>query len=46
MSCNNCNNCNCNTIIVSSATTTSTGAVLIPKRAITFATLANLGKYN
>lgn len=46
MSCNNCNNCNCNTIIVSNATTTSTGVVLIPNRAITFANLENLGKYN
>lgn len=38
-------NCNCNTIVVSSATTTSTGVVLIPNRTITFANLTNTGKY-
>lgn len=38
-------NCNCNTIVVSSATTTSTGVVLIPNRTITFANLNNTGKY-
>ena len=38
-------NCNCNTIVVSSATTTSTGVVLIPNRTSTFANLTNTGKY-
>lgn len=40
-------NCNCrNTIVVSSATTTSTGVVLIPNRQITQTNLTNLGRYN
>nr|DAG78629.1 MAG TPA: hypothetical protein [Caudoviricetes sp.] len=39
-------NCNCrNTIVVSSATTTSTGVVLIPNRPITQTNLTNLGRY-
>ena len=40
-------NCNCrNTIIVNSATTTTTGVVLIPNRQITQTNLTNLGRYN
>lgn len=46
MSCNNCNRCNCNTIQITSVTTTSTGVVLIPNRQITQANLTNLCRYN
>ena len=46
MSCNNCNQCNCNTIQITSVTTTSTGVVLIPNRQISQANLTNLGRYN
>lgn len=46
MSCNNCNRCNCNTIQITSVTTTSTGVVLIPNRTITQTNLTNLGRYN
>lgn len=38
--------CNCNTIYITSVTTTSTGVVLIPNRTITQTNLTNIGKYN
>lgn len=38
--------CNCNTIYITSLTTTSTGVVLIPNRTITQTNLANTFNYN
>lgn len=38
--------CNCNTIYITSLTTTSTGVVLIPNRTITQTNLANAFNYN
>lgn len=38
--------CNCNTIYITSLTTTSTGVVLIPNKTITQTNLANTFNYN